>query len=82
MFLAVALGPSLLPAVRAFPQSVLGVLLAASGVELALAARDVSAKDDAAVMLLCAGCVLQLGTGAAFVAAMAAVGALRLRSGS
>ena len=60
MGVALALGPSLLSAFEAFPSSVLGVLLAVSGVELATCCRDVTAKTDVAVLLVGAGCVLKL----------------------
>jgi hypothetical protein len=72
---AVALGPSLLAAFEAFPSSVLGVLLAVSGVELAACCRDMRTKPEAAVMLVGAGCGLQLGTGIGFLAAAAAAAA-------
>ena len=77
MGLAVLFGPSLLRALEAFPSAVLGVLLAVSGVELATACRDMQHKADFAVMLIGAGCVLKLGTGIAFLAAVAASVAFR-----
>ena len=67
MALALALGPSLATALAAFPNAVLGVLLALSGVELAISCRDMSEKRDTAVMLIGAGLVLRAGTGPAFV---------------
>ena len=79
MALAVALGPSLLTALAAFPRSVLGVLLAVGGVELAVSVRDMERRDDVAVMLIGAGVVIQIGTGAGFVAALAAAKAFELR---
>ena len=75
---AVLLGPSLLRALDAFPLSVLGVLLAVSGLELSAACRDMRTRHEAAVMLLGAGGVLKLGTGASFVlSALAAAVVLR-----
>ena len=79
MALAVVLGPSLLTALAAFPRSVLGVLLAVGGVELAVSVRDMERRDDVAVMLIGAGVVIQIGTGAGFVAALAAAKAFELR---
>ena len=72
------LGPSLLAVFEAFPATVLGVLLAVSGVELATCCRDMADKADFAVMLIGAGCVLKLGTGVGFLAAAAAALAFRL----
>jgi len=81
MGLAVWLGPRLLDALTLFPNSVLGVLLALSGVELAVACRDMRAKADAAVMLIGGGLVLRLGTGPAFVLSLLAASAMRSREG-
>ena len=60
-------------ALEPFPSSVLGVLLAISGLELAVACRDVIGRREAAVMLLGAGLVLKHGTGAGFVGSILAV---------
>ena len=79
MGLALLLGPSLLSALEVFPKGVVGVLLAVSGIELAVPCRDMNGRRDVAVMLLGAGLVLTLGTGVAFVAALAAALVLRLR---
>ncbi len=57
---AVVFGGSLMALCRAFPASVLGVMLAFSGIELALVTRDQSAREDAFVMLLTAGACLGL----------------------
>jgi MFS superfamily sulfate permease-like transporter len=54
MVLAVALGASLMSLCRAFPASVLGVMLAFSGMELALVCRDQTRKTDNFNMLLTA----------------------------
>ena len=79
MVLAVSLGPWLVHGLEAFPNAVLGVLLALSGVELAVACRDVTERHNAAVMLIGAGLVLRLGTGPAFVISAAAAAALKQR---
>lgn len=81
MGLAVAFGPSLLRALEVFPTSVLGVLLALSGVELAVCCRDMDSKPDFALMLVGAGCVLKLGTGVAFCVAVATAAAFRAVGG-
>jgi hypothetical protein len=47
---------------KAFPASILGVLLAFSGMELALVARDQIRKTDAFSMLLTAGTCLGLNS--------------------
>ena len=78
ILIAVALGPSLLAAFAAFPSTVLGVLLAVSGVELASCCRDQRDKEGFAIMLIGAGTVLKLGTGVGFVAAVAAAATFRL----
>jgi MFS superfamily sulfate permease-like transporter len=54
MVLAVSLGTSLMALCRAFPASVLGVMLAFSGMELALVCRDQTRKTDNFIMLLTA----------------------------
>ncbi|NTW68133.1 MAG: hypothetical protein HGB21_17760, partial [Nitrospirae bacterium] len=46
---------------RAFPVSVLGVMLAFSGIELALVTRDQTDRDAAFTMLLTAGACLGFG---------------------
>jgi MFS superfamily sulfate permease-like transporter len=52
--LAVLLGASLMTLCGAFPASVLGVMLAFSGMELALVCRDQTSRTDAFAMLLTA----------------------------
>jgi MFS superfamily sulfate permease-like transporter len=52
MTLAVFLGGSLLSLCKAFPASVLGIMLAFSGMELALVCRDQTRRTDAFSMLL------------------------------
>jgi MFS superfamily sulfate permease-like transporter len=60
MLLAVFLGGSLMTFCRAFPASVLGVMLAFSGMELALVCRDQTRRTDAFAMLLTAAVCLAL----------------------
>ena len=79
IILAIFLGPSIVAGLEAFPRSVLGVLLAVSGVELAVSVRDLSEKKDAAVMLIGAGLVLQAGTGIGFLASIGAVAAFKFQ---
>ena len=59
--LAVVFGASLMALCRAFPASVLGVMLGISGLELSLATRDQRKPADAFVMLATAGACLGLG---------------------
>ena len=65
--LAVALGDSLLQWLQAYPQSVLGVLLLFSGLELSMACRDQSSRVDFFVLLLTAGACLAINMAAGFV---------------
>jgi len=60
MAVALLFGASLMTLCRAFPASILGVMLAVSGSELALVTRDQTARGDAFVMLLTAGASLGL----------------------
>jgi len=80
MTLAVVLGPSLAEAMAAFPNSVLGVLLALSGVELASACRDMTERRDAAIMLIGGGLVLHVGTGPASIISLLVAVMLKCRS--
>ena len=43
---------------QVFPASILGVMLAVSGLELALATRDQTSRTDSSVMLITAGVCL------------------------
>jgi MFS superfamily sulfate permease-like transporter len=52
VLLAIFLGASLMALCGAFPASVLGVLLAFAGMELALVCRDQTSRTDAFAMLL------------------------------
>lgn len=60
MLCAVFLGASLMTLCRAFPASVLGVMLAFAGVELASVTRDQTSRADTFAMLSTAGACLAL----------------------
>jgi MFS superfamily sulfate permease-like transporter len=60
MLLAVFLGASLMALCQAFPASVLGVMLAFAGMELALVCRDQTSRTDAFAMLLTAAACMGL----------------------
>ncbi|MCU0619989.1 MAG: putative sulfate/molybdate transporter [Gemmatimonadales bacterium] len=60
MAVAVLLGASLMTLCRAFPASILGVMLAFSGMELALVTRDQTSRTDAFAMLMTAAACLAL----------------------
>jgi MFS superfamily sulfate permease-like transporter len=60
LLLAVFIGASLMTLCRAFPESVLGVLLAFAGMELALVCRDQTSRTDAFAMLLTAAACIGL----------------------
>ena len=61
MLLAVGLGASLMGLCQSFPASILGVMLAFAGLELALTCRDQTSRPAAFTMLLTAGACLGLG---------------------
>jgi hypothetical protein len=79
--LGLLLGGSMLRVLVEFPVGLLGVLLLFAGVELAVAARDMSSKAEAFVMLLCTAVSL-VGSSAAlgFLCGMIAHGLLMLRA--
>ena len=79
MLVAVLFGASLMALCQAFPASVLGVMLAFSGVELALVARDQTGRADAFAMLLTAGAILGLNIMAGFLLGLALAWLLRLQ---
>jgi len=60
VILAMVFGASLMTLCSAFPASVLGVLLAFAGMELALVCRDQTSRTDAFAMLLTTGACLGL----------------------
>ena len=60
LLVALVFGGSLMALCQVFPAGVLGVMLAVSGLELAMVTRDQTARTDAYVMLLTAGVCLGL----------------------
>jgi MFS superfamily sulfate permease-like transporter len=62
LLLAVFFGGSLLALLHVYPNSILGVLLAISGLELALLATDQTERVAATIMLGTAGSILALGS--------------------
>jgi len=83
MSLAVLFGGSLLVWLQHYPQSVLGILLLFSGVELAMVCRDQHARVDFFVMVITAGTCLALSTAVGFavgwaIAAMLIWGVFRV----
>jgi MFS superfamily sulfate permease-like transporter len=64
LLLAVFFGGSLLALLHIYPNSILGVLLAISGLELALVATDQTERVAATIMLGTAGSILALGSAA------------------
>lgn len=78
--MAVLFGASLMGLCRAFPASVLGVMLMFSGLELGSVFRDQTSRADAFTGLLTAGVSLALNNvGIGFVAGLAAAWLLRAR---
>ena len=61
MLLALVFGGSLLALLHGYPDSILGVLLGVSGLELALVARDQTERTPATVMYATAAAILALG---------------------
>ena len=83
MSLALLFGGSLLVWLQHYPQSVLGILLLFSGVELAMVCRDQNARVDFFVMVITAGTCLALNTAVGFavgwaIAAMLIWGVFRI----
>lgn len=60
MLLAVFFGVSLLTLLRAYPNSLLGVLLVVCGLELSVVCRDQTSREAATVMLGTAAAILAL----------------------
>jgi hypothetical protein len=58
VLLALFFGGSALALLRVYPGSLLGVLLAVSGLELALTARDQNDRESASIMLITAGATM------------------------
>lgn len=67
MVTAVLFGGSLLVLITNYPMSILGVLLLFSGLELALVAKDQSAKDKFFIVILTAGICLTVNIAVGFV---------------
>ncbi len=81
MSVTLLFGASLMSLCRSFPASILGTMLAFSGLELALVTRNQHKRSDAFVMLLTAGTCLGLNNialGFAFGLGLAAC--LRLKA--
>jgi MFS superfamily sulfate permease-like transporter len=76
MILAVFFGGCLLAWLQGYPQSVLGVLLLFSGLELAMVCRDQASRVDFFVMVLTAGACIALGPGVGFMVGWAMAAAL------
>jgi MFS superfamily sulfate permease-like transporter len=77
MVLAVSLGASLMTLCQAFPASVLGVMLAFSGLELALVCRDQTRRTDAFTMLLTAAACMGFNIAFGFVLGLGMAWCLR-----
>ena len=81
MITAVVFGASLMALCRAFPASVLGVMLGFSGIELALVTRDQTDRTSAFTMLVTAGACLGLNNVAVgFLIGLSLALLLQLRS--
>ncbi|KAJ3692996.1 hypothetical protein LUZ60_012091 [Juncus effusus] len=80
LIIGLVLGGSIIKLLVDFPVGLLGVLLLFAGIELAMAARDMSSKQEAFVMLVCTAVSL-VGSSAAlgFVCSMLAHGLIELR---
>jgi len=78
--LAVLLGASFMTLCGAFPMSILGVMLAFSGMELALVCRDQTRRTDAfAMFLTAAACIGLSNIALGFLLGLALVWCLRVR---
>ena len=79
IIVAVLFGASLMALCRAFPGSLLGVMLAVSGIELSLVTRDQTTRKEATIMLLTAGaCLGADNVAVGFVLGLLLAWALRL----
>ena len=65
------LGSTLLPVLDAYPRSILGVMLALAGVELARSVRDIMDKQALGTALVTAACILGVNAGAGFLVGLA-----------
>jgi len=77
--LGLTLGGAAAVLLAAYPQSILGVLLAFAGIELALPARDCTTRRDFFLAAATAGGVLGLNTAAGFLIGFCAACVLRQR---
>lgn len=80
LILGLVFGNSFVTILSQFPIGILGVLLLFSGIELAMASRDMNSKEESFVMLVCAA-VSMTGSGAAlgFLCGIVLYVVLRLR---
>ncbi|KAJ4787904.1 Molybdate transporter 2 [Rhynchospora pubera] len=80
LILGLVFGNSFVTILSQFPIGILGVLLLFSGIELAMASRDMNSKEESFVMLVCAA-VSMTGSSAAlgFVCGIILYAVLRLR---
>ncbi|KAI0515908.1 hypothetical protein KFK09_008578 [Dendrobium nobile] len=73
MVLGLVFGNSFVMILKQFPVGLLGVLLVFSGVELAMASRDMGSKKESFIMLVCAAVSMKLNAAAGFVCGLVIV---------
>lgn len=79
MVLGLVFGNSFVIILRQFPVGLLGVLLVFSGVELAMASRDMGSKKESFVMLVCAAVSMKLDAAVGFGCGLVMVFVLWIR---
>ncbi|KAK8937541.1 Molybdate transporter 2 [Platanthera guangdongensis] len=79
MLLGLMFGNSFVRILGQFPVGILGVLLLFSGVELAMASRDMGSKEESFVMLVSAAVSMKSSAAAGFVCGLVIVLVLRIR---
>ncbi|KAG0485712.1 hypothetical protein HPP92_009791 [Vanilla planifolia] len=79
LFLGLMFGNSFVRILGQFPVGILGVLLLFSGVELAMASRDMGSKEESFVMLVCAAVSMKSSAALGFVSGLLLYLLLRLR---
>ncbi|KAK8933470.1 Molybdate transporter 2 [Platanthera zijinensis] len=79
MLLGLMFGNSFVRILGQFPVGILGVLLLFSGVELAMASRDMGSKEESFVMLVSAAVSIKSSAAAGFVCGLLIVLVLRIR---
>lgn len=79
MVLGLVFGNSFVRILGKFPVGILGVLLLFSGVELAMASRDMGSKEESFVMLVSAAVSMKSSAAAGFCCGLVIVLVLRLR---